>query len=204
MLIFLASTSLAWAKDTGFRRMKFAEKAGSIVVSTDFTELFDKEAYEDLSSGFPTTVVVRVYTYLNTKDAPLDVKIVRFRVVYDLWEERYLVRIDGLGQTRILWIDNRIEVLRRLTRLQKFAVARLQSIDIGPYYFLAIVSELNPVDKRMLSEMRQWLTKSSNRSGLDSSSNFFGSFVSVFANPKLQQADRVLRFRSQRFYRAKR
>ena len=36
-------------------------------------------------------------------------------------------------------------------------------------------------------------SRSTSESQLDSSSSFFGSFVSVFVNPQLQAADRVLR-----------
>lgn len=204
LLVLLGASSTAFAAPTQFRRMKFAEKSGSIVVTTNFTEVFDKEAYEDLSSGFPTTVVLRVYTYLNTQEAPVRVKLLRWRAVYDLWEETYVVRIEGLGRTKTLRIDSRVEVLRTLTQLRKFPVAGLDDIDIGPYYFLAMVIDLNPIDRRMLTEMRQWLTKSTNQSRLDSSSNFFGSFVSVFVNPKLQGADRSVRLRSQRFFRSAR
>ncbi len=204
VLAILASSSIASAQSTTFNRMKFAEKGSSIVVSTDFTQLFDSEAYKDLSSGFPTTVVLQIYTYLNTQEAPVSVKVVRWRAVYDLWEEKYIVRIEGMGRTRTRRINSRVEVLRTLTQLRSVPIASLDTIDIGPYYFIAMVAQLNPIDRRMLAEMRQWLTKSSNQSRLDSSSNFFGSFVSVFVNPKLQGADRTVRLRSQRFYRSAR
>ncbi len=204
MLVLFASSSIASAQSTTFNRMKFAEKGASIVVSTDFTQLFDSEAYEELSSGFPATVVLRIYTYLNTQEAPVSVKVVRWRAVYDLWEEKYIVRVEGMGRTRTRRFNSKVEVLRTLTQLRAVPVASLDTIDIGPYYFLAMVAQLNPIDRRMLAEMRQWLTKSSNQSRLDSSSNFFGSFVSVFVNPKLQGADRTVRLRSQRFYRSAR
>jgi hypothetical protein len=35
-------------------------------------------------------------------------------------------------------------------------------------------------------------------------SSFFGSFVSVFVNPKIPVSDRTLKLRSQAFYRTKR
>jgi hypothetical protein len=91
-----------------------------------------------------------------------------------------------------------------MTQLQRFAVGTLDEVKVGPHYFLAIVAELNPVDEKRMAEMRRWLTKSSSETRLDSSSSFFGSFVSVFVNPKLQKADRIVRLRSQLFYRVKR
>ena len=60
--------------------------------------------------------------------------------------------------------------------------------------------ELNPVSDQTLTEVRRWLTQGSG-GGLDRGGAFFGSFVSVFVNPKIPPADRVIRIRSQPFYR---
>ena len=106
--------------------------------------------------------------------------------------------------TRNLRLKSRVEVLRTVSQVHQHPIAELDRIAVGPHYFLAMVVQLNPVDEHMLAEMRRWLTKSTSESQLDSSSSFFGSFVSVFVNPKLQEADRVLRLRSQPFYRVKR
>jgi hypothetical protein len=50
--------------------------------------------------------------------------------------------------------------------------------------------------------VRRWLSQGTG-GGLDRGGVFFGSFVSVFVNPKIADADRVLRIRSQPFYRPK-
>ncbi len=204
LLLSLVWVAAARAETYKRRRMSFAERGKNLVVSTAFTELFDKEAYEGLSSGFPTTVVLRVYTYLNTGDKPVGIRMVRWRSVYDLWDETYIVRVEGMGKTRNFRFSSRVQVLRTLTQLKGFSAAPLRDIDIGPYYFIAMVVQLNPVDLKMVKEMRRWISGSNNASRLDSSSSFFGSFVSVFVNPKLERADRVLQLRSQPFYRASR
>ena len=54
---------------------------------------------------------------------------------------------------------------------------------------------------KTLTEVRRWLSQSSG--GIDRGGVFFGSFVSAFVNPKIAPADRVLRIRSQPFYRPK-
>lgn len=202
--LLLGIGSNAAAKDTNGKRMSFAERDGKLVASTTFTGLFDQGAYRDLSSGFPTTVVLRTYVYRKKQELPISLQVVNLRVVYDLWDEVYLVRIDSPEGRENLRLESRVEVLRVLTQLRQFPVSTLKKILIGPHYFLAIVAELNPVEKERLAEMRRWLTKSTSETHLDSSSSFFGSFVSVFVNPKLQKADRIVRLRSQPFYRVKR
>ena len=62
--------------------------------------------------------------------------------------------------------------------------------------------DLNPVSPETLTEVRRWLSQGTG-GGLDRGGVFFGSFVSVFVNPKIAEADRVLRIRSQPFFRPK-
>ncbi len=202
--ILLALVGGVRAEKAQYKKMSFAEQRGKLVASTTFTGLFDRDAYLGLSSGFPTTVVVRSYIYRKNVQLPVSIQVQSLRIVYDLWDEVYLVRIDGPKGRRNLRLQNRLEVLRLATQLQRFAVGGLDKVKIGPHYFLALVAQLNPVDEKRLAEMRRWLTKSSSETRLDSSSSFFGSFVSVFVNPKLQKADRIVRLRSQPFYRVKR
>jgi hypothetical protein len=63
-----------------------------------------------------------------------------------------------------------------------------------------VVAELNPVSAATMAEVRRWLSDGSG-GGLDRGGSFFGSFVSVFVNLKLPAADRVVRLRSQPFFR---
>jgi hypothetical protein len=82
-------------------------------------------------------------------------------------------------------------------------VARLAALPVGQEFMLAMQAELNPVSKETLAEVRRWLSQGTG-GGLDRGGAFFGSFVSVFVNPKIPEADRVLRVRSQPFYRPRR
>jgi Domain of unknown function (DUF4390) len=187
------------------RRMAFAERGKHLVVTTAFTEIFDRQAFERISSGFPTTVVVRIYIYRRTRtEAPVSLALIELEVVYDLWDEVYVVRSRGpLGekQTRT---RSRAHAVRILTELDQMPIAPLDRLPIGPHHFVAMVVELNPVSPELLAELRRWLSRPAGETSLDSSSSFFGSFVSVFVNPKLELADRTLRIRSQPFYRAAR
>ncbi len=185
------------------RRMWFAERGEDLTVTTSFTELLDKKAYERLKSGFATTIVARIYVYKKGKELPVSVVMASFRAVYDLWDELYVVRIDGPQGRVTRRYKSRADALKALTSLDECPIALLSEIPRGPHHYMAMVVELNPVSKELLAEMRRWLTKPAGSASLDRSSSFFGSFVSVFVNPKLPEADRVLKYRSQPFYRTK-
>lgn len=201
VLIAAAGAAVADDADLVAKRMEFAERGGSLTVSTSFTEVFTTEAYDELGSGLANTVVVRVYVYRKGTELPVAFTLAAFRIVYDLWDELYLVRIDVAGGRQNLRFASRADALRAITELDRFPVAELGDIEIGPHHFLAMVVELNPVSQEMLAQMRRWLTRPAGSASLDRSTSFFGSFVSVFVNPKLPEADRVVRIRSQPFYR---
>jgi hypothetical protein len=181
--------------------MWFAERKGSLVVSASFTELLDEAAYERLASGFATTIVARIYVYKQDRELPVSMVMASFRVVYDLWDEVYVVRIDGPHGRETLRFARRADALKTLTTLDQCPVAALEQIPRGPHHYLAMVVELNPVSKELMAEMRRWLTRPAGSASLDRGSSFFGSFVSVFVNPEIPRAERVLRLRSQPFYR---
>jgi len=183
------------------KRMWFAERGDQLVVSTMFTELLDTNAYERLASGFATTVVARIYVYRKGSDEPVAAVMSSFRVVYDLWDQNYVVRVDGPLGRRTWRFTQRAEALKALTTLDAVPIAPLDSIPRGPLFYMAMVVELNPVSPELLAEMRRWLTRPAGSASIDRGSSFFGSFVSVFVNPRLPEADRVLRMRSQPFYR---
>jgi hypothetical protein len=187
------------------RRMAFAERATNLVVSTSFPELLDRQAIERVSSGLATVVVVRLYVYRRSDTThPVSMVLFEHEVVFDHWDEIYLVRTRGpLGERRAQF-RSRQQAVRAITSLDRMPIAQLGLIGIGPHHFVAMVIELNPVSPELLAEMRRWLSRPAGEAAIDSSSSFFGSFVSVFVNPKLERADRVLRVRSQPFFRTPR
>ncbi len=204
LLVLVAPNARADNGSVHTKSMVFAESRGNLTVTGSFTELFDTRTYKRLASGFASTIVVRLYVYRTGVELPVSFRIVRFRVVYDLWDEVYVIRIDGPRGRRNLRLKTRAEALRTVTELADVPLAPLSKIPRGPHHFLGLVVELNPVSQALLAEMRRWLTRPAGSASLDRTSSFFGSFVSIFVNPKVPEADRVLKLRSQPFYRTKR
>ncbi len=182
-------------------KMGFAEDKGNLTVTTSVGDLFDEKAFLQLSSGVASVIVVRFYVYRKGELEPLTFALAKIRVVYDHWDEKYWVQIDGsLGGYKTSYLK-RSEALRAATTFKNFPIAPLSRIAIGPHFLLRMVVELNPLSPELLAEVRRWLTKPAGRDRLDSGATFFGSFVSVFVNPKFAEADRVMKYRSQPFYR---
>jgi hypothetical protein len=187
------------------RVFRFAEKGKNMVVDVSYTDAFDARLLAELSSGVATTVVLRAYVYPDAPDAlPVAFSTATLRVVYDIWEEVYEVQIDDVRGRRRYVETSQAEALRRVTTLAAFPVAPLAKLPIGERFFVGVVVEVNPVSEELLAEVRRWLAKDADKQRAAGDSSFFGSFVSIFVNPKIPVADRTLKLRSQPFFRAKR
>jgi len=181
-------------------KMRFAERGTDLVVTANLTRIFDSSAYGALDTGVAATVVIRMWVYRAGSGEPISFTVLQRRCVFDLWDEVYDVRLDGPGGRVNRKVKFRAEALKLLTSLDQVPIAHLTDIPYDDHHVLAIEAELNPVSQQTLAEVRRWLTQGTG-GGLDRGGSFFGSFVSVFVNPKVAAADRVIRVQSQPFYR---
>jgi len=203
-ILAIATTARAEDDKPDLQHMRFVEHGDELLVSITppggIGKLFDTSAYEALSSGIPSTVVIRIQIAPRDSDAPVAEQLIQRQVVYDVWDELYTLRLDQPGGRKTVRVKYRAEALKWLTAIEDLPVAKLGVLPIDQVFLLKMVVELNPVSKETLAEVRRWLSQG-NGGGLDRGGAFFGSFVSVFYNPKIADADRVLRIRSQPFFR---
>ena len=212
MLSALAAAALAitaapaWADDDKpeIQRMRFVERGEVLTMSTvppgGIGRLFDAPAYHALATGIPSTVVIRIQITPRDSNDPVAEQLIERSVVYDVWDEVYKLRLEQPDGPKVITVKFQAEALKWLTAIDDLPVAPLSSLPVDQVFVLKMVVELNPVSKETLAEVRRWLSQG-NSGGLDRGGAFFGSFVSVFYNPKIADADRVLRIRSQPFYR---
>ena len=204
VLVLLAISAIAVADDDKpeIHKFRFIERGQSLTITanpTPLSKLFDSSAYEALDSGFTSTVVIRIWIYPKNSTDPVAFVLLQRQVLYNLWDEVFELRIDGKAPIKE---KRQSEALKKMTALDDIAVVRLSGLPYEQVYLLAMQVELNPVSKETLAEVRRWLSQGTG-GGLDRGGAFFGSFVSVFVNPKIPEADRVVRVRSQPFYRPK-
>jgi hypothetical protein len=70
----------------------------------------------------------------------------------------------------------------------------------GAEYVLAVRGDLNPISEDLLIEVRRWLVQPARgQRRLGAGDSFFGSFVSIFVNPRIEDSERQVRFVSQPF-----
>lgn len=198
----VATAAIARADDDAVLRqkMRFTERGDRILVTGTINKLFDAEAYEALRSGFESTVLIRLWVFPRGGSEAVGFQVLTRKVVYDIWDEVYQVQLEGPRGREKLTVKHQAEALKLLTAIEAEPIAEASALPVGDHHVLIVVAELNPVSEETLAEVRRWLTKGSG-GGLERGGGVFGSVVSVFVNPKVAKADRVLRLRSQPFYR---
>ncbi len=203
-LIVLAAVALAAAPRPAAAdepravTMDLYETDGLLRVVTS-ANVLDASAYNRLDDGLPSTVVIRVWLSPTGKQRAVAAAVLRRQIVYDLWDEVYTVVSAGPTGRRTFQVKFRAEALKLLTAVD-VSLASLAGLDPDTSYTVWVQAELNPVSAGNLAEVRRWLSEGSG-GGLDRGGSFFGSFVSVFVNPKLPAAERVLRLTSQPYVR---
>ena len=178
------------------KKMWFAEKKDHLVVSTTFSELFDAKAYKALSSGFATTVVLRAYVYPKDSDLPVALSLAVFRVVYDLWDEVYRIKIAATGGEKDTAAINVDGVLRQCFEVRDFGVVERALLRMATPHYLGVIIEINPISPQMLEQMRKWISRPTGSTGIAPSDALFGSFVGLFVR-SIGTSDKTLRFRTQ-------
>ncbi|HEY6038971.1 MAG TPA: hypothetical protein VIV58_32030 [Kofleriaceae bacterium] len=181
-------------------KMRFVERGTELTTSVKIQKLFDATTYQALSSGFPSTIVINTFVYPRDEKDPIAAHQLVRSVVYDLWDEVYVIRLDA--NAKPIKVKYQSEALKLLTSVDDMPIARLADLPYEDVFYLQMTVLLNPVDKKTLAEVQRWLSQGTG-GGLDRGGVFFGSFVSVFVHPKIDDADNVVELRSQPFFRPK-
>ncbi|MFW6067792.1 MAG: hypothetical protein ACOC97_05585 [Myxococcota bacterium] len=150
-----------------------------------------------LQSGLPQTLVMRVYAF-REGGRPVAVTARSCRIVYDLWEEVYRVEAQTPHDDRSSLVRSIDEVLDRCV------VARQLPVGVDDDWegrsdqnvYFAVLVEFNPMSQHTVERIRRWLARPAGGGGFEGEA-FFGSFVSLFVNRRLGDAERAIRFRSQ-------
>ena len=172
-----------------------------LVVSVGLQDLFGPEDRDRLSSGFVTRVLVRVAIQEEGSSEPVALAFQRAEIVYDIWDERFRVRLTrGTGPDVRLEARTPDEAIARAATLWQLPLADAASLRPGTTYVVAFRGDLNPISEEMMADVRRWLVQPARgQRRVGTGDTFFGSFVSIFVNPRLEDSERQLRFLSQRF-----
>ncbi len=182
------------------RPVRTARDGDYLLLSFSLSDLFDQRSEQELDSGLPTRVALRIALYREGGSMPVQASVRTCEVTYDLWDEVYRVRIRDERQDRPRDMEtaSRRDAIRLCTVLRNHRI-NVRGLQAGRFR-IDVVAELNPVSPEVLEGLRSWLK---GRAGADAfgseGRSMFGSFVAIFISRRLGDADRTIRFRSEPF-----
>ena len=191
----------AFAAPPAMRTAGIARKADKLVVSVGLQDLFGPRDVERLLSGFSTRVLIRVALLRDGGEEPVAQAMRLAEIVYDLWDEKLRVRLStgkpGVTETQVLATPTAAVDLA--TCLIGFPLVEISRLEPSASYHVSLRADLNPISEELVSNMRRWLSHPSGRGRSGAGDSFFGSFVSVFVNPRVDDSERLLQVVSQSF-----
>src|SRR5262249_25570323 len=94
-LLAIAMATPARAADPPpIRVVQITEQPPFLEVSVGMPDLVDDALRARLQSGFVTTILMRAYLHREGVPRPVGVSLRTYRLLYDVWEERYVVQIE--------------------------------------------------------------------------------------------------------------
>ena len=144
-------------------------------------------------------MVLQVNLEEKGKSRPISYFVQTCTIVYDLWEEVYLVTVEDDHGKRHAKVSTKKEAVDLATTVSNQQVARIDTSTHATYRVHALI-EVNPVSKEMVENIRKWLSRPMpGKGGVEQQTNFFGSFVGIFVDRRIGQADKSVSFVSQWF-----
>ena len=202
-MVFVAGDARAQAEPPApatlpARQANFAWDKAILRGSFSYRDVMDKALMDKLSSGLPTVIAMRAYVLREGDDTPVALAVRTCRVVYDLWDEVYRVKLSGPGGERDTAVINVEGVLRQCAEARDLPVADRGLLAAGKPHFLGVIVEVNPVSPQTLEQMRHWVSRPNGSTSIGPGDALFGSFVGLFVR-QIGNSDKTLRFRTQAF-----
>jgi hypothetical protein len=188
----------AWGDERPPRTVGIHRRAGWLGVSVSLRDLFGPADGERLRSGFVSRVVMRIELYPEGGKKPIARADQRADILFDLWDERFRVAVvDRKGIKPLPTVATEREAIELATALFAFEVTELARLQPLAIYRLRFRADLNPLSEDLVQEVKRWLVRPPGQGGAGDS--MFGSFVSIFVNPQIEESERQITFWSQPF-----
>jgi len=199
VLLLAVVQALALADERPPRLVGLHRRDGRLACSVGLQDLIWSTDHERLRSGFVHRVVIRAELFRDGERRPTAIADRRADILYDLWDERFRVSVVDRDGLREYTAGTVREAILLATVLNRFVVGELPRLVPGAIYRLRFRADLNPLSEDLVQEVRRWLVRAPGQGRAGASDSVFGSVVSIFVNPHVEESDRQITFWSQPF-----
>ncbi|MEZ4441934.1 MAG: hypothetical protein R3B72_22765 [Polyangiaceae bacterium] len=180
------------------RTAAFHVNAGWATMTVSYRDVVDKKVEKKLKSGLPTTIITRAYLFRDGDPTPRILTAKSCRVVFDLWDEVFRIDRRQSGKQKRAVAVNVEGVLRRCAEASAWPIVSLEDLDDSGSYHVAVRAEVNPLSKKMLEQIKRWVSRPQGAGSVGPGDSLFGSFVGLFIT-QVPESDRAVAFRTQTF-----
>lgn len=166
---------------------------GLVVAEIRAPELMDSALRERIKSGLTNRLVIDVKLVPEGFGAPIFEVTRTIEIVYDLWDERYLVELRGGGPARTVHTASIDEVAALLGQPLRVELGSAAACEAKRRYRVDATLTVNPVSPQVLQRSREMLTPTPGERGGSSSRSLFGSVARIFFNVSADPGVRELR-----------
>lgn len=175
-------------------------RGGWLGVSVSLRDLFWPDDGERLRSGFVSSVVIRVEIYREGETRALARADRHTDILFDLWDEAFKVRVVERQGPRDSVVRTDAQAIELATSFRAFPVTESSRLPGGVNYRLRFRADLNPISEDLVNEVKRWMVRPPGQGRVGAGDSVFGSFVSIFVNPKMpNESERQLSFWSPPF-----
>jgi hypothetical protein len=199
-LVLVGSTGVVQAQAKRVKRfqrdMQIERMGERLLVSFACPEVFSARVRQRLSSGFSSRMEIRLQVRDHKSKKPVAEGVLHYTIRYDIWEERFAVRVEGPGNRKdhqMRTMDELVEVFGVVRRLQALGLSEYKAAQKVQVTVQVVV---NPTSAELRRKVREYVSNPDGRRAIGSPRSFFGSYSRVFVDEKKIQADEVLTYRS--------
>lgn len=196
LALLLAPPALGQVKSTlrYDRSMQLELRGETMVASFDCPEVFSEEVRRELLSGFKSYVVLQLQA-LSVDGAPVAQSFLQYTIRYDLFEQRFAVRIEGLDARRVIHVDGIEELVKILAFVRDLPLFSILGVSPAAPVRLQVRAVVNPISPELRRKVKEYMANPDGRRQIGKARSFIGGFSRIFENDL--QADAVLIYWSQ-------
>jgi hypothetical protein len=180
------------------REMDLNWRGGRLELSMAFPEVFTKKHRKRLESGFTSQILIYAQLLEHKQGTALAQAVMQHQIIYDIWEEKFVVRSEGPGGHRDFQLSSMEELIKQCGSLDRLVLTPMMELPAGLKYRLKVRIVVNPMSEKVRKKVREYLSNPDGSSHIGSPRSFFGSFSKIFVDEKAFQADAVYTYRSPR------
>ncbi len=139
-----------------------------------------KDITKRLSSGLTNKVIISVQIKDKKKNRVILEKSFLFEVVYDVWEEKFILSIFDPEKRMLMSTKDKNEIMNMLSNLHDIELCNSNLLTVDGIYQVKAKVVINPVSREIIEKIKEYLSDPELVQKESATRTIFGSFANTF------------------------